>query len=430
MAQPLELLLADGVIDEVFTRLKSGKEADIYLVRHGGEVVAAKVYKERNARNFKNNAVYMEGRRVRNTRTQRAMDRGSRFGQASAEHAWKAKESEALHTLHAAGVRVPKPVMFYEGVLLMEAVLDSDGRPAPRLIEAAIPKEQAATLYADLRSQAVKMLACDLVHGDLSPYNVLLAWNGPTVIDFPQVVGAAHNSQAERFFERDLEALRRFFAAHDPALEASAGDAREIWRAFVRRELTPDFVPTGKAPSHPPRHERREERRHDQPRERQGRPQGQPQGQRHGQQPGQQQNQRHGQQPGQPQGQRHPQQPGQPQGQRHPQQPGQQQGQRHPQQPGQQQRQRHPQQPRQPNQRQAQQPSPQHGQPQGQPRQGAPDRRGDQGRRGSPGPQITVVQRLPGVAPAPTQPKREGGHGGEQGHHGHGRGRPHGRRPR
>jgi RIO kinase 1 len=87
------------------------------------------------------------------------------------------------------------------------------------------------------------MLCCDLVHGDLSPYNVLLAWDGPVIIDFPQVVGAAHNSLAEGFFFRDLANLRRFFEGLDPALRAAAGDGREIWRAYTRRELTPDFVP-------------------------------------------------------------------------------------------------------------------------------------------------------------------------------------------
>src|SRR5512145_3471835 len=165
MAEPLALLLDDGVIDEVYTRLKTGKEAEIYLVRHAGEVVAAKVYKERNARNFKNNAAYKEGRRVRNTRTQRAMDKGSRFGQAASEDAWKAKESDALHRLHAAGVRVPRPVIFYEGVLLMEVVVDASGHPAPRLVDAPLAREQAAGIYAELRKQAVGMLACDLVHG-------------------------------------------------------------------------------------------------------------------------------------------------------------------------------------------------------------------------------------------------------------------------
>ena len=248
MHDPLAPLLLDGVIDEVVARLKSGKEADLWIVRHRGEAIAAKVYKARQTRSFRNDAAYREGRQVRDTRTQRAMDRGSRFGQAAAEEAWKAKEADALHALHAAGMRVPRPVMFYEGVLLMELVLDANGHPAPRLIDAQVEREQAAAMYADLRAQVVRMLGCDLIHGDLSPYNVLVAANGPVIIDFPQVVGAAHNSQAEAFFLRDLENLRHFFASLDPALQAAAGDAREIWRAYVRRELTADFVPTGREP--------------------------------------------------------------------------------------------------------------------------------------------------------------------------------------
>ena len=258
MVDPLEPLLVDGVIDEVLSRLKSGKEADLWLVRHGQEVVAAKVYKSRETRSFKNNSAYLEGRRTRNTRTQRAMDKGSRFGQAAAEEAWKTKEADALHALHAAGVRVPRPVLFYEGVLLMEVVVDASGHAAPRLIDAEIPAEQAAALYADLRSQVVKMLCCDLVHGDLSPYNVLLGWDGPVVIDFPQVVGAAHNSQAEGFFFRDLANLRHFFEALDPAIKGNAGDGREIWRAYTKRELSPDFVPAPPRPGATPQVDPRE----------------------------------------------------------------------------------------------------------------------------------------------------------------------------
>ena len=252
MMSPLDPLLADGVIDEVVSRLKSGKEADVWLVRHAGEVVAAKVYRARHARSFKNDAAYKEGRQVRNSRTQRAMDRGSRFGKAAAEDAWKTKEADALYRLHAAGLHVPRPVLFYEGVLLMELVLDAHGHPAPRLVDAPLGPEQAAHLYAVLRSQVVGMLACDLIHGDLSPYNVLVAERGPVVIDFPQVVGAAHNSQAETFFLRDLRNIHQFFAALDPALRASAHDGNEIWRAYLRRELTPDFVPTGRV-IEPPR---------------------------------------------------------------------------------------------------------------------------------------------------------------------------------
>ncbi len=246
MTDPLAPLLADGVIDEIVARLKSGKEADVWLVRHAGEIVAAKVYKARHARSFKNNAAYKEGRQVRNSRTQRAMDRGSRFGQAAAEDAWKAKEADALWRLHASGVRVPRPVLFYEGVLLMEVVVDADGLPAPRLVDAPPAREQAVGMYAEVRKQVVGMLACDLIHGDLSPYNVLVGWSGPVVIDVPQVVDAAHNGQAESFFLRDLQNVHRFCASLDPALRAAEGDGPEIWRAYVRRELTADFVPIGR----------------------------------------------------------------------------------------------------------------------------------------------------------------------------------------
>ncbi len=285
MHDPLAPLLADGVIDEILTRLKSGKEADLWLVRHGQEVVAAKVYKERLTRSFKNDAAYREGRQVRNSRTQRAMDKGSRFGQQASEEAWKAKEADALHALHAAGVRVPRPVVFYEGVLLMELVLDPFGHPAPRLIDAHVTHEHAAPLYEDLRAQVVKMLCCDLIHGDLSPYNILAGREGPVVIDFPQVIGAAHNSQAERFFLRDLDNLRRFFEPLDHALKGRAGDGREIWRAYLRRELTPDFVPTGRHVERAPQGRPQGDRpRHDRPqgeRSQTGRPDhGRPPGER------------------------------------------------------------------------------------------------------------------------------------------------------
>jgi len=245
MVDPLSALVSEGLV-EVVSRLKSGKEADLYLVRHAGEVVAAKIYKERQARSFHNNAAYKEGRVAGNSRTQRAMDKGTRFGRAAAEEAWKEKEAETLFKLHAAGMRVPRPVLFVEGVLLMELVIDAAGYPAPRLIDTVVPREHAAAHYADVRAQMVKMLTADLIHGDLSPYNVLLAWNGPTIIDFPQVVGAAHNQQAARFFLRDFEAIWRFFAAIDPALNARRADGEEIWRAYERRELTADFEPTGR----------------------------------------------------------------------------------------------------------------------------------------------------------------------------------------
>ena len=243
MTDPLDALLADGVIDEVLGRLKSGKEANISLVRRGDDVLAAKVYKDRSTRSFKNNADYKEGRKVRNSRTQRAIEGGSRFGRDAAEQAWKSAEADALSKLVGAGVRVPAPVMFYEGVLLMELVKDGDGRPAPRMIDVAIEPAAAIGVYADLVAQIIAMLCCDLIHGDLSPYNILAAADGPTIIDFPQVVSAVHSTRAEFFFLRDFDNVVRFVSSFDPALAIHRHDGRAIWQAYVRRELTREFVP-------------------------------------------------------------------------------------------------------------------------------------------------------------------------------------------
>jgi RIO kinase 1 len=246
MNDSLETLLADGIIEAVIGQLKTGKEAEVWLVQHAGQVVAAKLYKERHERNFRNNAGYREGREVRNSRTRRAIEKGSRFGQAAAEDAWKSAESDSLYKLHAQGVRVPTPVMFYEGILLMELVLDPEGHPAPRLVEAppATP-DDAHALYLDLRAQVVNMLCADLIHGDLSPYNILMSWQGPTIIDFPQTVAAARNNRAEFYFRRDLDNVRNFLAGIAPRLYDTAGDTGEIWNAYVRRELTPGFTPRG-----------------------------------------------------------------------------------------------------------------------------------------------------------------------------------------
>ncbi len=241
---PLDVLLQDGVIDEVVGRLNSGKEADIFLVQHRGRVVAAKVYRDRNQRSFKHNADYKEGRAVRNSRTQRAIDSGSRFGKQMSEEEWGTTEARALHRLEAHGVRVPIPVMSYEGVLLMELVKDAEGHPAPRLIEMRYEPDEARAAYLDLRSQIVKMLCAEIVHGDLSAYNILAAEAGPTIIDFPQIVSPAGNSRAEFFFLRDYRNVHDFFANFDRSLSASWEDGRQIWNAYRRRELTPEFVPS------------------------------------------------------------------------------------------------------------------------------------------------------------------------------------------
>lgn len=250
---PLDLLIEDGIIDLELTRLKSGKEADVFLVDRGSEVLVAKVYKNKDHRSFKNNAEYKEGRKVRNTRTQRAMKSRSKFGRDAAEEEWKNTEAATLNRLYSSGVRVPKPVMFYEGVLLMQLVLGADGCPAPRLIESPYDAEKAKEHYLDLRTQMIRMLCDDLVHGDLSPYNILDAEAGPTIIDFPQIVSAAHTNRASEFFLRDFNNVLDFLVKANASLQSHRGDGHKIWQAYARKRLTPDFIPTASRPASPNR---------------------------------------------------------------------------------------------------------------------------------------------------------------------------------
>ncbi len=240
----LEPLIQDGLIDEVVSQLKSGKEATVYLVRSKGVLRCAKVYKDAHHRSFKQAASYREGRKVRNTRDARAMEKGSRFGKQETEAAWQNAEVSALYRLAAAGVRVPTPHGCFDGVLLMDMVADSEGNPAPRLSEVSFTPDEAFDTHAQLLTEVVRMLCAGLVHGDLSEYNILVDSRGPVIIDLPQAVDAAGNNHARAMLERDVENLANFFGQFAPELlETDYG--REIWDIYESGELTPDSILTG-----------------------------------------------------------------------------------------------------------------------------------------------------------------------------------------
>ncbi|MDN3717971.1 PA4780 family RIO1-like protein kinase [Vibrio breoganii] len=240
----IQPLVDDGLVDEVKSQLMSGKEASVYVVRCGETIRCAKVYKEVSQRSFKKATAYREGRKVRNSRRARAMEKGSGFGRDQQEKVWQSAEVDALYKLAAAGVRVPEPYGCFDGVLLMELVTDDEGYVAPRLNDVVISPEQAVQDHQVMMSYVVKMLCVGLIHGDLSEFNVLVDETGPVIIDLPQAVDAAANNNAEWMLSRDVNNIRDYYAQFAPEL-LSTEYAKEMWALYEKGDLKPDSKLTG-----------------------------------------------------------------------------------------------------------------------------------------------------------------------------------------
>ncbi|WP_411706015.1 PA4780 family RIO1-like protein kinase [Edaphovirga cremea] len=241
----IQPLVDDGLIDDVISRLKSGKEADVYTVRCGDEIRCAKVYKEATKRSFKQAVHYQEGRKVRNSRSARAMGKGSRFGRQQQEESWQNAEVDALFKLANAGVRVPQPYICLDGVLLMELITDANGNVAPRLSDVTFTSEEAIRDHAVMMQYIVRMLCVGLIHGDLSEFNVLMDEQGPIIIDLPQAVDASANNLAPGMFARDVNNITHFYGQFAPSL-LKTRYAKEIWALYQEGKLTPETVLTGK----------------------------------------------------------------------------------------------------------------------------------------------------------------------------------------
>jgi RIO kinase 1 len=241
----LQSLIDEGLIDTVVRQLMSGKEAMVYVVRCGDDTRCAKIYKEATQRSFRQAVDYTENRRVKNTRQARAMAKGTKFGRQAQEAAWQSAEVDALYRLAAAGVRVPRPYNFLDGVLIMELVADAEGDAAPRLNDVVLTQEEALAHHAMLIGEVVRMLCAGVVHGDLSEFNILLAADGPVIIDLPQAVDAAGNNHAQRMLLRDVANLRGFFGGFAPQLLPTEYGA-EIWDLYQRGMLSNETPLTGR----------------------------------------------------------------------------------------------------------------------------------------------------------------------------------------
>jgi RIO kinase 1 len=240
----LQSLIEEGLIDSVVRQLMSGKEAMVFVVRCGEETRCAKVYKEATNRSFRQAVDYTENRKTKNTRDARAMAKGSKFGRQAQEDAWQSAEVDALYRLAAAGVRVPKPFNFHEGVLLMELIVDAEGNAAPRLNDSVFTAEEARTHHATLVKEVVRMLGAGIVHGDLSEFNILFDGAGPVIIDLPQAVDAAGNNHAGRMLLRDVDNLRNFFGRFAPEL-LTTEYGLEMLDLYQRGALSTDTALTG-----------------------------------------------------------------------------------------------------------------------------------------------------------------------------------------
>jgi RIO kinase 1 len=239
-------LFDDGFIVSVTRPLMSGKEASVFLVETREGLCVAKVYKDAQNRSFRQRADYTEGRTVRNTRQQRAMAKGSKYGKSLLEAEWQQAEVSALYRLHAAKVRVPTPFHYSDNVLLMELITDADQRPAPRLWDVTLSPDEARRLHQHLVRECVRMLCAGMVHGDLSEYNILMSKDGPVIIDLPQATDAAHNRNSERLFLRDVKNLKNYLGRFAPDLKKTQY-GREIWDLYESGELHPDSRLTGRA---------------------------------------------------------------------------------------------------------------------------------------------------------------------------------------
>ena len=241
----LQPLIEEGLIDTVVRQLMSGKEAMVYVVRVGEETRCAKVYKEATERSFRQAVDYTENRKVKNSRQARAMAKGTKFGRQAQEAAWQSAEVDALYRLAAAGVRVPRPYNFCDGVLLMELVTDEHGDAAPRLNDVQFSPEDARRHHGALIREVVRMLCAGVVHGDLSEFNILVAADGPVIIDLPQAIDAAGNNHAKRMLLRDVDNLRNFFGGFAPEL-LRTDFGLEIWSLYERGVLLTDSALTGR----------------------------------------------------------------------------------------------------------------------------------------------------------------------------------------
>lgn len=246
----------EGLITDVLSLVKGGKEAHVYVCRGaeaaGGQapLLAAKVYRPRMFRNLRNDKMYREGREIMTAEGKaagkaagtiaRAIRNKTEYGMEASHVSWLSHEYAALQRLYAAGAAVPRPLASNENAVLMGYCGD-ERMAAPTLHSVRLDRRQAEALFREVLRNVDLMLQHDLIHGDLSAYNILY-WQGQiTLIDFPQVVNVHTNQHARRILERDLARTCEYFALHGVRCDAQALTA-ELWGRYVAATAAEDVL--------------------------------------------------------------------------------------------------------------------------------------------------------------------------------------------
>ena len=220
------VITADAAVDTELGILKTGKEADVFLVERATEaasvVMAAKRYRSHDDRLFHRDAGYTEGRRMRNTRDRRAVAKGSRYGRTVQAGQWAAAEFGYLSDFHRAGLPVPYPVQLDGTEILMELITLADGTGAPRLAQTRPGRELLEVYWSQLRQAMIMMAGFGLAHGDLSPFNILATEDRIVIIDLPQAVDIVANPQGMEFLARDCRNVGTWFTARGWEVDAEA----------------------------------------------------------------------------------------------------------------------------------------------------------------------------------------------------------------
>ncbi len=225
---PAWVVTDDAAIDTDLGILKTGKEADVFLVERAvpdrpdhAVVMAAKRYRDTDHRLFRRDGDYTAGRRVKRSRDMRALEKGTAFGRQVAAGQWAYAEWEALRKLWSAGVPVPYPVQIDGTEILMEFI-ELDGAAAPRLAQARPTRPVVEGYFEQLRDAMAIMARMQVTHGDLSPYNVLAQGDRLVIIDVPQVLDIVGNPKGMDFLHRDCRNMCRWFQSR--GLEVDADD--------------------------------------------------------------------------------------------------------------------------------------------------------------------------------------------------------------